>query len=697
VRTGKRRERRTAAAVLVAGLACMIAAPTAASAATITVTGAGDLQVNNGLCSLREAITSANTNAASGAMPGECAAGDPAPAADEIGFSIGGAGPHVITPNSAPPSVTEVAVIDGGTQPAGEEIRLDGASAGNVTGVDVEADGVTVEGLTVVSFSFGIDLAATDGATVRDALIGIDPAGTDLGNSVGVAIDDPATTDAEVRDSVVSGNSTGIRVEGEGIELRGNLVGTDPAGTAAVPNSVGIQVRSATGTQIGGPSPGQRNVISGNDGDGIRLGASFPAPEATATRIEGNYIGTDVSGSVELGNLGDGVYLAGGSSDNVVGSPGAGNVIAGSGADGILIADSPGNVLQANLIGVGADGTTPLGNEGGIQIESGADGNLIGGTGPGEGNVIAHGPNFTLGVEVNGGPTGNSILGNSIHSNGDLGIDLEGDGLTPNDGGAADDADVGSNDLQNFPELDSAQTNSVDTSVQGTLDTKPNRTYRVELFSNPACDASGNGEGRTFLGARNVQTNGAGEAQFDATVAPSSAGDQLTATATDLGSEDTSEFSACVVIGSKPEPPSPSPPPPAADPPDTAVALDVDAKRRQRAGKLKLEVSCGSEPCEVEASGKAVAKKKKGGGKRRAAAAAKKRSYRLKGASASPGANETRTLRLKLRKHSKSVKKLRTLLKRKSYRKRSQAKIELSAADAAGNAATEKVTVKLRP
>ena len=649
-------------AVLAAAVVGLVALPTVASAATITVTGAGDSINDQGLCSLREAITNANANTALNPSPGECAAGNAAPVVDRIEFSLGAN--LVIDPNSALPSIDEVVEIDGSTQPGGDEVQLDGSSAGgDVPGLDVAASDTVVSGLTIVDWLAG---TTTPGIGIRvDA------------TAAGVAI----------RDNVVSGNSSGVRVEGDRAELTGNLIGTDSTGMAAYPNPTvnasGILIANGAGAQIGGPAPGDRNVISGNDGIGINLAGSDG-------RVEGNYIGTDVSGTDELGNGGQGVIIGG--IGNVIGSPGAGNVISGNDATGVAISgtSSDGNVVQANLIGVAADGTSPLGNETqGISLGQTTN-NLIGGTGAGEGNEIAHsttGPGIAV-----FGDNGNSILGNSIHSNAELGIDLDDDGVTSNDPG---DADSGPNDLQNFPELAGAQSNSVDTTVQATLDSMPNRAYRVELFSNPACDDSGNGEGQVFLGARDVDTNSAGIALFSATVDPSTVGDHLTATATDLDSGDTSEFAACVEVDSKAEPsPPPPPPPPATDPPDTEIVLDVDAKGRQRVGKLKLDVSCGGEACEIEGSGKAVAKR--GEGKRRAASAATKKAYKLKPAAMSLVAGEERTLRLKLKKHGKSVKKLRKLLKAKSYRKRSKAKVDVAAADEVGNTATEKVKVKLR-
>lgn len=665
----KPRDRSRLAAALVAVALGLLAMPATAPAATITVTGAGDAVADNNICSFREAITAANDNLASGAMPNECAAGDAAPTVDRIEFSIGAPNdPHVIDPTSALPAIDEVVEIDGGTQPGGDEIQLDGSSAGgDVPGLDVAASATVVRGLTIVDW-----LAGTTAP------------------GIGIRVD-AAAADAVIRDNVASGNSTGVRVEGDGAELTGNLIGTDSTGTAAYPNPTvnapGIVVSNAVGTQIGGSAPGERNVISGNDGIGINLAGA----DTTGTRVEGNYIGTDASGSNALGNGDTGLVVSGGV-DNVIGSSGAGNVISGNDT-GVAISgtSSDASVVQANLIGLAADGSSPLGNATqGISLAQTTD-NLIGGTGAGEGNEIAHsttGPGISL-----LGDAGNSILRNSIHSNDGLGIDLDADGVTPNDSGADDDADTGPNGLQNFPELDGARTNSVDTSVQATLDSKPGRTYRVELFSDPACDDSGHGEGRAFLGAQNVQTDAAGVAAVDATVDPSSVGDQLTATATDLGSGDTSEFSACVPIDSKPEPPPA--PPPAAGPADTEITLSLSAKGRQRIGKLKLDVSCGDEPCEVETSGKAMAKEK-GGGKSRGARAAARKSYGLKPAQISLGAGEEQTVRLKLRKHRKSVKKLRRLLKQSAYRKRSNAKIEVGATDAAGNSTIENLRIKLR-
>jgi hypothetical protein len=139
----------------------------------------------------------------------------------------------------------------------------------------------------------------------------------------------------------------------------------------------------------------------------------------------------------------------------------------------------------------------------------------------------------------------------------------------------------------------------------------------------------------------------------------------------------------------------PSPPPPPAAP-DTAITLDVDAKRKQKVRKLKVTVLCPEEPCDAEIAGKAVAKRKKGKGKRAAAAGKRKRKFKLKRKSLSLEAGEPVTERLRFKKNRKSVRKLKRLLKRKAYRKRTKAKIKVTAMDAAGNAAAEKLKVRLR-
>jgi hypothetical protein len=175
---------------------------------------------------------------------------------------------------------------------------------------------------------------------------------------------------------------------------------------------------------------------------------------------------------------------------------------------------------------------------------------LIGGTSAGQGNLIAG--NTGAGVIVKA--TGNvQVLGNSIYGNSGLGIDLGNDGVTAND--AAPDADSGANGLQNFPVLWSANSHGGATAIVGQLDSEAGRTYRIEFFANAAGseDASGYGEGATFLGAVEVSTDGSGRAPIDAFLSGVSlvAGSRVSATATEkTGASSwgsTSEFAMNVI------------------------------------------------------------------------------------------------------------------------------------------------------
>ena len=133
--------------------------------------------------------------------------------------------------------------------------------------------------------------------------------------------------------------------------------------------------------------------------------------------------------------------------------------------------------------------------------------------------------------------TGNGILRNSIFENDGLGIDLDDDGATPND---PDDPDTGPNNLQNKPNLTSAENSATATTIKGSLNSVPNRTFRIRFFSNP----SGN-EGKKYIGAKNVSTNASGDTGTF-TFKPENkvgANQNITATATGTTTDNTSEFS----------------------------------------------------------------------------------------------------------------------------------------------------------
>lgn len=399
--------------------------------ATITVTGTGDTIAVDGLITLREAITAANTNAVSG----DAAAGDAG--LDTINFNIAGlpGTVHTIQPTIALPTVTEAIVINGYSQlgaspntlPNGDNaflaIELDGTQSGFNAGLVLSGGNSTVQGLVINRFF----------------------------------------------------NEGILVIGGSGNIIRGNFLGTDATGKLDRGNDIsGISVLSSNNT-IGGTAPADRNIISGNDFTGVAV----LNQGISGNQILGNFIGTDDTGLAGLGNNGAGVRI--------------------------------------------------------LNVQ----GNTVGGTQAGAGNVIAF--NSGDGIQVsNDAGLGNAFLGNSIHSNGDLGIDLNSDGPTPND---PLDADSGPNGLQNTPVLGTVTTNGSGVTITGTLLAAASSSFRVEFFTNASADLSGFGEGQTFLGFAHVTTDAAGNGSFAfSTSANVPASTLISATATDAAGS-TSEFS----------------------------------------------------------------------------------------------------------------------------------------------------------
>jgi parallel beta-helix repeat protein len=425
---------------------------------------------------------------------------------------------------------------------AGYGIRVLG-STGNLIGGTAAGAGNLISGNgRGISFEYG-----ASGNEVFGNVIGLNAAGTAKLPNAGSAVQLSAPgnvvggTIAGKR-NVLSGNSyNGIAIDEDGSNsvIKGNYIGTDATGTQALGNdSYGIRIISASGCQIGGPEAGAGNVVSGN-GRGISLEYG-----ATGNTLQGNVVGLDRNGSAKLANHGSGfeVYAPG----NTIGgtAAGAGNVISGNDYDGVVLsgAAATGNVVQGNKIGTAANGTTAAGNRYfGVSIYE-AFGNTIGGTAPGAGNVIAR--NEWRGVVAASGH-GNSILGNAIFGNAELGIDLDPGGLVPND---AFDSDLGANRQQNFPVLSSVVVSGAQTTIAGVLRSAPSGAYRIELFASPSCDESGFGEEAVFLGATNVSTDANGEGAIQAVLPLASPHPYVTATATSAEG-DTSELSPCALVG----------------------------------------------------------------------------------------------------------------------------------------------------
>ena len=378
----------------------------------------------------------------------------------------------------------------------------------------------------------GIDLSGTGtkGNPVEGNFIGTDSAGmTARGNGSGVKIEDGASdntiggTNAAAR-NLISGNGIGVWITGANANVvEGNYVGTDVAGTGHLANVVaGVSVwGSASGNTIGGTAASARNVISGNlPGEGVDFSGSGPG-----NVLEGNYIGVDETGAVELFNS-YGVSVAGANKVTIGGTaPGAGNVISASANVGVgIYGGTTGVVVAGNLIGTDASGTVPLGNAGGGVYATGSTSTgVIGGTVKGAANTIAFN-GYGVYLNFDGGSPGVSILGNSIFSNYQTQISSPGP----------------------KPTIDSVTTAGSTTTIDLGLAGVASTAYRIEIFASPLCEfGQPPGAGKTFLGAKSVTTNASGNASLSIAVAAVAPGRILTATATNLKSGQTSSFSQC--------------------------------------------------------------------------------------------------------------------------------------------------------
>jgi uncharacterized repeat protein (TIGR01451 family)/CSLREA domain-containing protein len=613
---------------LVAVLTTLMAFPGAvhAASAVFTVNSTGDAPdavIGDGVCAtggtvgsdaectLRAAIQESNASLAD---------------VDTIAFGIP-TGPLTIAPATVLPVITGPVVIDATTQPgwvsapivelrgpgdwglkisAGgttirglvidrfhNEIVLDGAGgnliAGNYIGTNVagtaDGGGAGTNDQQIVVFNGSGNFIGGTSAADRNIIAGLGPTHISLrtannvvkGNrigtnaagtaaiagspgNVGIHVDGLNATGNLIGGAVagagnlISGNGLAVVVSGARATIQGNLIGTDGNGTGRIPNGTGVQIGpSGAASVIGGLVPLARNVISGNTSSGIVI-------EADDVVIQGNFVGPDVSGTTTPGGVASnnpGIALA--AARGLVGGTAAGarNVISGNNGVGVVLQNFSAiqNHIEGNLIGLDVNGD-PLGNTGsGVTcclIDSVQ--NVIGGTAAGAGNVIAY--NGAFGVQIsNNSQNAASILGNSIHSNGLIGIDLghaaPGTFATEND---PLDADSGPNGVQNYPVLDWTSTGSP-TTVTGTLNSTPNSRFRLEFFHNDDCDTYANGmpdphlgrfgEGETFLGAISVDTDTNGNGSFSTSYPVSTdATDVITATAT-AADGSTSEFSEC--------------------------------------------------------------------------------------------------------------------------------------------------------
>jgi CSLREA domain-containing protein len=299
----------------------------------------------------------------------------------------------------------------------------------------------------------------------------------------------------------------------------------------------GANTSSSFGLSIIGTSNSLvRGIVINRFFTAIFIDAGPAFTPSTNNSIVGNFLGTDPGGTLDRGNLLNGVSIED-SNDNTVGGAtrAARNLISGNGQHGVGVQGS-GNQVLGNLIGTKKDGTTALGNsQNGVTFFRGP--NTLGDDTAGGSNVIAFSGQNGV-VSLNIGSYGNAFLRNSIFSNGELGIDLGGNGRTPNDAGDIDD---GPNHFQNFPVVSSAQTVGATTTIEAKLNSTPSTTFVVRFYSNPPDD----NEGKRYLGQTTVNTLASGNTgtfSFTPTNAVA-VGQRITATATTDPGGDTSEFS----------------------------------------------------------------------------------------------------------------------------------------------------------
>lgn len=439
-----------------------------ARAETFTVTTTNPL----GSDSLSEAIVSANAH----------------PGPDTIAFNIPGSGVHTITTGDMNlPEVTDPVTIDGYTQPGASAntltvgndaailVRIDGTQVGSSpllpsNGLTVSAGDSTIRGLAVTGFSAGIFITEAGNNTIVGNFIGF--SSDELlygGNANGVEITSPNNTIGGVSPAdrnIFAGNDTGltIRAGSDGNLTQGNYFGTDPSGTSEMANGIGIFV-DGNANQIGGVGPGEGNLIAGGY-FGVDLFGS-----ATMNRVEGNSIGTDITGTEHFA------------------------------------------AYAANVMVQGSQ-------------------NTIGGLEPGAGNRIWYGLSGVVvqSFDATHAAVGNPILSNSISAGIAIDLDASGifDGLTRNDIG---DSDTGPNELQNFPILTSTERLADRTIVKGGLNSTPSTTFTIQFFIEGLLTSS---PGDSFLlDTKSITTNAAGLATFEFDLDPIPFDLLVFATATD--------------------------------------------------------------------------------------------------------------------------------------------------------------------
>lgn len=323
-----------------------------------------------------------------------------------------------------------------GTDPSGTIAVANGDSGvfiGDATIDNIIGGSAALENVISGNSQYGVYITGTN--TSRNNVTG-NFIGTDVSGSIavpngdsGVFIGGTATNNLiggpfVSSRNVISGNAEyGVYVTGTntgGNVVEGNYIGTDPSGSIAVANvASGVFLGgAAAGNVIGGTSAGARNILSGNDQYGVWISDM----STTGNLVEGNYIGTDATGSNAIPNQASGIFMGGSSSDNTV----SGNVISGNEGYGIFVTNTIDNIITGNEIGPDAAGTNSPGVQAyGIAILTDTSGNIVGGTTAGAGNVVSG--NGLYGIYIYGPDVSNNVVEGNL-----IGTDVTGTNALPN-------------------------------------------------------------------------------------------------------------------------------------------------------------------------------------------------------------------------------------------------------------------------
>ncbi|HYG83269.1 MAG TPA: right-handed parallel beta-helix repeat-containing protein [Verrucomicrobiae bacterium] len=506
-----------------------------AYAATFTVTNTNDA----GAGSLRQALIDSNANAG----------------VDTITFNIPGAGPHVISP------LTSYSITDNSHLGSG----MDGSNA-------VIVDGCSQPGSDCSKFPLTIKVQVDAANLPVVANSGIfNPAG--VGSTVkGLSITGGAAKGYSAFSQIrIAYNGRFVCLGG--YTLQSNFIGIAPDGSANGNVSGLAPCTSATAaypTRVGGPNPGEGNVIGSNSNFGVATNIPvFGAGQTNGWIIEGNYFGLDPTGTQSRPNSGGSVVsgadiaVSGAYTHPTSGVKGViirNNKLANSSKHGMYLYRSSGMTIENNEIknstiagiyvlgsGITTDGTGNPPNI--VQTPSVIQNNTIAGTTAGPGVAVVNSGSFM--------PTRVTIQKNSIFDNSGLAIDLSNDDVTDN--GPAGTLRTGPNNLINYPEITKLAHGSL--VVDGTYAGMPNETYTLDFYASETGHSSGYGSGQTWVGADTVTTDASGNATFHFTLSSTVQPDWVvSATATDtLGN--TSEFSSSLVMPETPTPLDPDTPP----------------------------------------------------------------------------------------------------------------------------------------